>query len=134
MEELKQPNNRVLDKVLDFENSEDTTLDNFNKMFNCRLPYNVSDEVEILEPFTAGGRYIKIGDNEPIRFMVDKKPYTKMQMKWNWRAVYYKDKLLGIFKSAREFSALSGMTYENCHTIWTRRGSNSKYLVLELFE
>lgn len=125
--------NRIMDKIFAFENLVDNSVNKFNEMFYCRLPFNVDDEVEILEPFTSGGRYIKIGDREPVKHMF-RKPLTGYETKSNWKAIYEKGKLLGIFKTAVEFAKYHDCQLSKANDIISNGKYSDKYLVLELFE
>lgn len=124
---------RIMDKIIAFENLEDNSLNKFNEIFYCRLPFNVDDEVEILEPFTSGGRLIKVGDNEPIRHIF-RKPLTGCEKRSNWKAVYENGKLLGIFKTAIEFADFKGISLNTANDIIYQIRNRECYLVLELFE
>lgn len=124
----------IMRRVNKFDNMLDNSVMAFNKLFNCRLPFNLEDEVEILEPFTCGGRYIKVGDREPFRHIF-RKDFSGYELKHKWKAVYRKGNMLGIFKTSRDFESYSGINVDVCYNILNREYKKSgNYLVLELFE
>jgi hypothetical protein len=124
----------IMRRVFKFDNQLDNSVDAFNKLFNCRLPYNVSDDVEILEPYTTGGRYIKIGNREPEKFLF-RRDFNGYETKTNWRAVYKFGKLLGIFKTSKQLEDESGYSQIACQYIMARNYvKQDEYLVLDLYE
>jgi len=124
----------LMRRINKFDNMLDNSVNQFNQLFNCRLPYNLDDTVEILEPFTCGGRYIKVGDNEPQRHMF-RKDFTGYQ-RGNWKAIYQEKKLLGIFKTFEDFEEVAEKKLSRfaANRLFSHHYKSKKYLVLELFE
>lgn len=55
------------DKVIAWDNMLDNSLARFNEFFVENLEGNLDDEVEILEPFTDHGRYIRVGGGKVFK-------------------------------------------------------------------
>jgi len=94
---------RLIDKILEFDNSSDNSVDNFNKLFDEKLPYSLSSTVEILEPYTNNGRFLSIDGAEPIQFLFGDQLASKQfgSAVSEWKKVLKDGKVLGAYASAR---------------------------------
>jgi len=93
----------LIEKILKFDNSLDNSVVYFNELFDEKLPYDDTDQVEILEPYTVNGRMISINGNEPVQYLFGDQPFSKQSTNTitEWKKIYRDGKLFGSYISAR---------------------------------